>query len=124
MNDQNGHDSIRMSRRGLLRMGAAGLVGGSLLAREQTGFGQASGQPGPNTEAADVPRPRTPQYRFRVGATTLNPDGRRATPGITIKRAVPRPGDSRARGLDAAHRSGEHAPRGADVDPLARPVAA
>ena len=91
MNGQNGDGAIRMSRRGLLRMGAAGLVGGSLLARAQTGFGQASAQPGPNTEAAYVPRPRTPQYRFRVGATTLNPDGRRATPGITINGQYPGP---------------------------------
>src|SRR5262245_19737148 len=89
MNDQNSDGAIRMSRRGLLRMGVAGLVGGSLLARAQTGFGQASAQPGPNTEAAYVPRPRTPQYRFRVGATTLNPDGRRATPGITINGQYP-----------------------------------
>src|SRR5215467_11523431 len=91
MKDQDSNDSIRMSRRDLLWMGTAGLVGGSLLARTPTALGQASAQLGPNNEAAYVPRPRTPQYRFRVGATTLNPDGRRATPGITINGQYPGP---------------------------------
>src|SRR5262244_2049095 len=103
MKDQDSNDSIRMSRRDLLWMGTAGLVGGSLLARTPTALGQASAQLGPNNEAAYVPRPRAPQYRFRVGATTLNLDGR---------------------GLDAAHRGAEHASQRADVDSLARPVAA
>ena len=90
MNDQNGDDSIRMSRRGLLRMGTAGLVAGSLLARARSGLGQAA-QPGPTTEATYMSRPRAPQYRFRVGATTLNPDGWGAAPGITINGQYPGP---------------------------------
>src|SRR5215472_5880574 len=91
MNDQNGDGAIRMSRRGLLRMGAAGLVAGSLLARSQTGLGQASAQSGLITEAADVPRPRPSEYRFRVGAKTVNPDGQRAVPGIMVNGQYPGP---------------------------------
>src|SRR5215472_9300527 len=91
MNDQNGDGAIRMSRRGLLRMGAAGLVAGSLLARSQTGLGQASAQSGLITEAADVPRPRPSEHRFRVGAKTVNPDGQRAVPGIMVNGQYPGP---------------------------------
>lgn len=42
MKDQDSNDSIRMSRRDLLWMGTAGIVGGSLLARTPTALGQAS----------------------------------------------------------------------------------
>src|SRR5262245_66169967 len=91
MNDQNGAGAIRMSRRGLLRMGAAALVAGSLLARSQTGLGQASAPSGPITEATYVPRPRPSEYPFPAGATTLNRDGRRATPGIANDTQYPGP---------------------------------
>ena len=36
-------------------------------------------------------RPRAPQYRFRVGATALNPDGWGTAPGITINGQYPGP---------------------------------
>src|SRR5215472_13647568 len=91
MKDQDSNDSIRMSRRDLLWMGTAGLVGGSLLARTPTALGQASAQLGPNNEAAYVPRPRAPQYRFGVGATMLNLDGRQVVPGIAVNGQYPSP---------------------------------
>src|SRR5215813_2868428 len=91
MKDQDSNDSIRMSRRDLLWMGTAGLVGGSLLARTPTALGQAPAQLGSNNEAAYVPRPRAPQYRFRVGATTLNLDGRGVVPGVTVNGHYPSP---------------------------------
>src|SRR5499433_4131599 len=91
MKDQDSNDSIRMSRRDLLWMGTAGLVGGSLLARTPTALGQTSAQLGPNNEAAYVPRPPAPQYRFRVGATMLNLDGRQVVPGIAVNGQYPSP---------------------------------
>ena len=91
MKDQDSNDSIRMSRRDLLWMGTAGLVGGSLLARTPTALGQTSAQLGPNNEAAYVPRPHAPQYRFGVGATMLNLDGRQVVPGIAVNGQYPSP---------------------------------
>src|SRR5262245_57539931 len=91
MNDQNGDNSIRMFRRDLLRLGSAGLVGGSLLTRVQSKLGQPFAQPSPTSEATYVPRPRAPQYRFRVGTMAINPDGRGIVPGIVVNGQYPGP---------------------------------
>jgi len=80
MNKQNSGNSLRLSRRGLLQLGTAGILGKSLLS-----------EPGPPTGATDVPRPHAPQYRFRVGASPLNPDGHSVVAGIAINGQYPGP---------------------------------
>lgn len=42
-------------------------------------------------ESAYVPRPRSSNYRFRVQATPLNPDNKKAVPGITVDGRYPGP---------------------------------
>jgi FtsP/CotA-like multicopper oxidase with cupredoxin domain len=91
MSEPNSNDSIRLSRRGMLKLGAAELLGSSLLSRATTGIGQQPVESGGTTEAIDVPRPHTPQYRFRVGATALNLDGHGVVPGITVNGQYPGP---------------------------------
>src|SRR5215831_3468806 len=91
MNDQNNNDSMRLSRRGLLRLGAAGFAGQSLLSRGGPGIVQPLMPRSRTIEGNDVPRPRAPQYRFRVGATALDPDGRGGVPGIVINGQYPGP---------------------------------
>ena len=80
MNKQNSGNSLRLSRRGLLQLGTAGILGRSLLS-----------EPGPPTGATDVPRPHAPQYRFRVGASPLNPDGQGVVAGIAVNGQYPGP---------------------------------
>jgi FtsP/CotA-like multicopper oxidase with cupredoxin domain len=80
MNEQNIDNSLRLSRRGLLQLGTAGILGRSLLS-----------EPGPPTGATDVPRPRASQYRFRVGPSSLNPDGHGAVAGIAVNGQYPGP---------------------------------
>src|SRR5262249_14796297 len=70
---------------------------------------------------ATTARTPIPFPRGRDDAKPRRPRGRAGSHG---KRPLPQPGDSRARGLDAAHRGAEHASQRADVDSLARPVAA
>src|SRR5262245_47138591 len=80
MKGRSNNDSTGLSRRGLLRLGAVGLIGKSL-----------SVQPALASEASDVPRPTAPQYRFRVGSTQLNLDGRADVPGIAVNGQYPGP---------------------------------
>src|SRR5262245_24090564 len=82
--------SFPMSRRGLLRMAFAGLAGVRALASPQAARGQAQPASNPASEGY-VPRPPAAQYRFRVGATTLDPDGRKPVPGITVNGQYPGP---------------------------------
>ncbi|MBX3027198.1 multicopper oxidase domain-containing protein [bacterium] len=72
-----------MSRRALLRAGAAGAAGLALgtTARRATA----------HSPAAYVPRPDPTQYVLRVGATMQNPDGARAVPAVTADGALPGP---------------------------------
>src|SRR5262245_60856651 len=78
------------SRRNLLQRAAA-LLGSTLISPAATAIGQSSVASGRTIEATDVPRPHRPQYRFRVGATALNLDGRNAVPAISVNGQYPGP---------------------------------
>jgi FtsP/CotA-like multicopper oxidase with cupredoxin domain len=81
--------SLRMSRRSLLKSGMASVAAASVLARTRSGRGEVP--PAPTSPPSYVPRPFAVQYRFRVGATTLNPDGKAAVPGVTVNGQYPAP---------------------------------
>jgi FtsP/CotA-like multicopper oxidase with cupredoxin domain len=71
-------------RRALLLASAAGAASGLLpTARGAT--------VATSVQSAYVPHPRASNYRFRVQATTLDPDGRQAVPGITVDNQFPGP---------------------------------
>jgi FtsP/CotA-like multicopper oxidase with cupredoxin domain len=91
MNEHNSNGSMRLSRRALLRLGVAQLFGSSPPSRAAIGLPQPAVEPERTTEAADVPRPNAPQYRFRVGATALNLDGHSVVPSIVVNGQYPGP---------------------------------
>src|SRR5215510_8626321 len=80
-----------LSRRALLRAAIAGLVGGSTISRTRASRAQAPAAPSPAPTGSYVPRPGAAQYRFRIGATSLDPDGRQPVPGITVNGQYPGP---------------------------------
>jgi FtsP/CotA-like multicopper oxidase with cupredoxin domain len=90
MNERDNNESIRLSRRVLLKRGAAGLLGSRLVSSAVTQAGQSSVETRKTTEATYVPRPHPSQYHFRVGATALSLDGR-SVPGIAVNGQYPGP---------------------------------
>ena len=82
---------LSMSRRGLLRTALAGLAGGGALASAHAARAQSQPAAISTTAGAYVPRPPAAQYRFRVGATRLDPTGRKPVPGITVNGQYPGP---------------------------------
>ena len=85
--------NANLTRRHLLQ---AGIAGAGLIA----GAGSEILRPGP-AQAGDfwqkepdppyVPRPDLPVYDFKVQRTTLNPDGQKPMPGITVNGVMPGP---------------------------------
>ena len=86
MGNQNG-SVFREHRRALLRASATGLAGSSAWGLVPAARAATTAAP----EAAYVPHPRAANYRFRVQATTLDPDGRQAVAGITANGRYPGP---------------------------------
>lgn len=91
MDEQDSNDSIRLSRRGLIQLGGAELLGSILLPRAAPRMGQLSAEVGQPTRATDVPRPHAPGYHFRVGPTALNLDGYGGVPSIAVNGQYPGP---------------------------------
>ena len=81
--------SLRISRRGLLKSGLASVAAAGALARTRSGRGEVP--PVPATPLPYVPHPLAVQYLFRIGASTLNPDGKAAVPGVTVNGQYPGP---------------------------------
>jgi len=82
-----------LTRRRLLQGGiaSAGLVAGS-------SFGKASPTAAPSKKSSTgsaqspyVPTPPPPDYEFLIQTTTLNPDGQKAMPAITVNGILPGP---------------------------------
>ncbi|MCW5891105.1 MAG: multicopper oxidase domain-containing protein [bacterium] len=71
-----------LSRRGLMTAGAATAL--AALGTRATATAIAATPP-------TVPHPATPQYVLQVAATTLDPDGKAAVPGITVNGTYPGP---------------------------------
>jgi FtsP/CotA-like multicopper oxidase with cupredoxin domain len=82
---RNPRPQLPVSRRGFLR---AGLAAGGALALTPPA---RAADPAPAPATAYVPRPGTTQYRFQVAPTTLDPDGKKAVPGITVNGTYPGP---------------------------------
>lgn len=72
-----------MSRRALLRAGAAGAAGLAL--------GTAGRRAAAQSATAYVPRPNRAQHVLRVGATMRNPDGGPVVPAVTADGTLPGP---------------------------------
>jgi len=82
----NDESHIRQDRRAWLQASAAGLATGAAWGLVPTARGATT-----TRAAAYVPRPRAADYRFRVQATTLDPDERKSVPGITVDGRYPGP---------------------------------
>src|SRR5262245_32768856 len=72
-------------------MGVVPFLGGAALVGGRAGRAEAQPAAKRATDRSYVPRPPASQYRFRVGATTLNPDGREPVPAITVNGQYPGP---------------------------------
>lgn len=84
-------DASSLSRRDLLRAGAASLVGGATLALGTSARGATAAAKAAEGAQRYVPHPAAVTYRFSVGTTTLNPDGQQAVAGITANGRYPGP---------------------------------
>jgi FtsP/CotA-like multicopper oxidase with cupredoxin domain len=78
----NDNASAKLDRRAWLKASAASLAAASVPSVAP------AAQPAPH---AYVPHPRSADYRFRVQATSLDPDGRKPVPGVTVDGRFPGP---------------------------------
>jgi FtsP/CotA-like multicopper oxidase with cupredoxin domain len=91
--DSSVKNRLHLTRRRLIQAGiaSAGLVASAVPGGGGSGFARAEG--GEEDEGSDsyIPRPDLPEYDFEIQHTTLNPDGRKPMPGVTVNGVLPGP---------------------------------
>ena len=91
--DSSVKNRLHLTRRRLIQAGIAstGLVASAVPGGGGSGFARAEG--GEEDEGSDsyIPRPDLPEYDFEIQHTTLDPDGRKPMPGVTVNGVLPGP---------------------------------
>ncbi|MEE2679310.1 MAG: multicopper oxidase domain-containing protein [Myxococcota bacterium] len=72
-------------------MATAGLVAGAGTAVFRPEVGHAAGHAGQTGSHPYVPTPGPAEYDFEIQRTTLNPDGQKPMPGVTVNGVMPGP---------------------------------